>query len=301
MSEQPDRPETTPMPPERGGEALQLGIVPLRPLALPDLVSGTAQALRRNTAALVGLGFATVALTELLGWFFATLVLGDVPTTVATGATVDWDAVRPIVVDTLMRTVVAAVLGLLLSGAVNVVVPRAVFGHTTSPGEALSGAWVAMPRLLGVFLLQLVVFGGIGAVALLAVVFGGAGGALLALSAAAGLVYLAIAFTFAHSAVVVEGARPAEALKRSRELVHAAGWWRVFGVLLLAGVVFGIVGMIVGALFGAVGGAGAFTAALAGVLVGMFATPVTLVLQVLLYVDHRSRTEGIDGLWRTAG
>ncbi|SDC66819.1 hypothetical protein [Actinokineospora iranica] len=303
MSEQPERPDTTPMTPLDAPEALQLGIVPLRPLALPDLVAGMAQGLRRNAAALIGVGFAVITATELLRWFVSTLVFGDVPDAraITDRPRLDWAEVRPLLADAALHAVIAALLGLLLVAVVNVVVPRAVFGHTTGARAALGAALPALPRLLLLALLTAVVFGAIAAVAVFAVFAGGSAGLLLALPAVAAMFYLVIAFTFAQSIVVVEGGNPVAALERSRRLVAAVGWWRVLGILLLAGVVFGLLGMIVSAVFGRISGGGALAEALAAVLSGTLISPATLVLQSLLYVDHRSRVEGIEGLWRKAG
>ncbi|MDQ3405518.1 MAG: hypothetical protein M3548_19355, partial [Actinomycetota bacterium] len=222
MSEQP---ETEPRA-ARPVEALQLGIVALRPLTLPDFVSGTAQALRRNAGALLGVGFAVAVAAELLTWLVVTLTVGEVPaqSTVAADAQ-DWATIRPYLIAMSIRVAVVALLGLLLVAVVNVVVPRAVFGHTTGARAAVGQAASALPRLLGVMLLMFAFFAApilVGVLALLA----GPLGVLVFLPVLVGVVYLAIAFGFGYSVAVVEGAGGAVALERSRKLVHAVGWWR---------------------------------------------------------------------------
>ncbi|MFL5824882.1 MAG: hypothetical protein ACJ76V_00005, partial [Thermoleophilaceae bacterium] len=49
-------------------------------------------------------------------------------------------------------------------------------------------------------------------------------------------IFLAVRWTFASQAVMVDRVRGAQALQRSSELT-TGHWWRVFGVLLLAGLV----------------------------------------------------------------
>lgn len=72
--------------------------------------------------------------------------------------------------------------------------------------------------------------------------------ALYVLGVAAGLlalvlpgIYLAVRWYFAAQAAVIDGLEPRAALARSGELVEGS-WWRVFGLLLVAGVIFGLIG-----------------------------------------------------------
>jgi hypothetical protein len=54
-------------------------------------------------------------------------------------------------------------------------------------------------------------------------------------------IYLAVRWYFAAQAAVIDGLEPRAALARSGELVEGS-WWRVFGLLLVAGVIFGLIG-----------------------------------------------------------
>ncbi|MGQ0841829.1 hypothetical protein [Actinokineospora sp.] len=299
MSEQPD---VTPAPRERTGEAIQLGIVALRPLTLPDFVSGTVQALRRNAAALLVVGFAVAVAAESLRWLLTTLFVGPLPTKaqIETGL-LTWDELRPMLADYGIRSGVAMLFAVLVAAVVNVVVPRAVFGHTTGLRAALGAALPAVPKLLGLLLAEVVIIGGLASVGVLALAAGPVG-ILLLLPALAGVVYLSMAFAFSASVVVVEDSTVIEALRRSRLLVHTGGgWWRVFGISVLTTVIFGLLALVVSTLFARISGDSLVGAALAAILVGTVLVPANVVIQSLLYVDHRSRREGIDGLWRVAG
>ncbi|CRK58563.1 putative integral membrane protein [Alloactinosynnema sp. L-07] len=276
-------------------EALRLGIVPLRPLALADLLKGTTEALRRNASALFGTALLVAIAAGLVTALVTVLALGGVPqapTVISSFA----DA-RPFLIATAIATLVNGTFGVLLIGVVNIVVPRAVFGHTT--GFA-AGLWAVAPRLLslfGVFLLVTGMIVGVGAVGLGAAIADPVG-VLVFLGAMVGIIYASAALAFASSVVVVEGLDVLTALRRSRALVHAVGWWRVFGIMLLAGAVAGLAGILLDAVFAAVSGGAAVGVTLATVITSAVFAPVTAVLQSLLYVDHRCRSEGIEGLWR---
>jgi hypothetical protein len=56
-------------------------------------------------------------------------------------------------------------------------------------------------------------------------------------------VFLAVRWFFVPQAVVIEGARGPDALRRSGAIVHGF-WWRTFGLLLLANVAIGIPGLL---------------------------------------------------------
>ncbi len=130
-------------------------------------------------------------------------------------------------------------------------------------------------------------------------------------------IWVTIRLTLAVPAVVLEGAAPFAALRRSWQLVQGS-WWRVFGVTLLGGLVVFVISSIlqipfaiVGSLFGGGGGFTMFnpgsTAAAAaptvlGVTIGAIGTiiaatctrPISAGVTVLLYTDMRIRKEGLD-------
>ena len=114
-------------------------------------------------------------------------------------------------------------------------------------------------------------------------------------------IYLWGAFYVAVPVVLVEGAGPLRALRRSRELVSGR-WWGTIGVAIVGSV---LVFVVAGALTGLVLGV-AFTSparnTVAGFILNTLATTVSAVLTTpaaaafatVLYVDLRVRNEGFD-------
>ncbi|MBM7772895.1 hypothetical protein JOD54_003099 [Actinokineospora baliensis] len=313
MTDRPDQPEQPsgsepgypPIPEPRRTDhtgAIQLGIVALRPLHLPDFVSGMVGALRRNAGALLGVSLAVSLGAELLRRLLLTLFVGEVPKLDSfTGKQVEWDDLSPYVADLAITTATLGLFTLLLVAVVNVVVPRAVFGHTTSARHALGEAAPALGRLIATALVVVAIMACLTAVAVLPVAAAGSGGVLIAIPALVAMVYLSIAFTFARAIVVVEGLGPAAALDRSRKLVHAVGWWRLAGITTLVGVVLALITLVITTLFARISGDSVIGEILAVVLAGTFTGAASLTVESLLYVDYRARTEGIDGLWLKAG
>ncbi|MFE3609979.1 hypothetical protein [Streptomyces goshikiensis] len=138
------------------------------------------------------------------------------------------------------------------------------------------------------------------------------------LAAAPLTVWLTVRFSLASAAVVMEGARPVTALRRSAALVRG-DWWRIFGVTLAAGMVAGAVSWVIQLPFQMVGLMGMIPV-MAGVENGSDATPDGLIASLgfavaamavggvagqtfqiaftqlsagMLYVDQRIRREGL--------
>jgi len=132
-------------------------------------------------------------------------------------------------------------------------------------------------------------------------------------------IWVSIRLTLAVPAVVLEGAGPVDALRRSWQLVQGS-WWRVFGITLLAGIVVAFIGFILqlpfnivsslagdGSGFPAMFNAGSSAAVTAapttlGIVVGAIGSiiaatctrPISAGVTVLLYTDMRIRKEGLD-------
>lgn len=123
---------------------------------------------------------------------------------------------------------------------------------------------------------------------------------LAALGIAAGLflliipgVYLAIRWFFVAQAVVVDGRRGAEALRRSGELVSGA-WWRVLGIAIVVNLIVVLPAALVGlplslaaestdrAVFGLAG----------SILAQMVTAPYIAIVSTLLFFDLSARKAG---------
>lgn len=121
-------------------------------------------------------------------------------------------------------------------------------------------------------------------------------------------VYLYVAFTVAVPVLLVEGAGPWRALRRSRQLVR--GRWlgtlgvSVVGSLLVSVVSLAISGLLVGVAFANPSRntvTGFVLNTLAATLGSMIATPAAAAFVTVLYIDLRVRKEGFDLLLLARG
>jgi hypothetical protein len=111
------------------------------------------------------------------------------------------------------------------------------------------------------------------------------------------LVYWSVAVP----AVIVEGHKPAEALKRSFRLVRG-NWWRVFAVLVVLSLVMFGLGVVVAVPFavaswlapGGASGVGDLIRLLGDITVLAVVPPVYAIAGTLLYYDLRVRKENYD-------
>ena len=183
----------------------------------------------------------------------------------------------------------------------------------TDIGSAWKAALPKVPGLIGVSILLGLFFVGLLAVAVRAGDRQGSHrprrgaviGILLGIAALVLLVYVGVLLSLATAAYVMEDIGVIAALTRSRDLVRGA-WLQVFGVLLVAVLVFGVLGGILGAIAGLAGAADTLSTGavpgtgfsiaigLASVVVTTFATPYFAGLTGLLYVDQRIRRERYD-------
>ncbi len=123
--------------------------------------------------------------------------------------------------------------------------------------------------------------------------------ALAAVGIAAGFVllivpgiYLAVRWYLAAQAAVVDGLGPADALRRSAQLVQDR-WWETFGRLLVAGLLFGLAGAVGQAIAAAVGDAvdsGALYISLVAIAEA-FALSLSAIFGTLLFFDLRARRD----------
>ncbi|MCM2577584.1 hypothetical protein [Streptomyces meridianus] len=259
------------------------GVIPLAPLSVGDIVSGSFSAMTRYWKPLFGTAGAVyggLAALIVLGLGLGYLVVSD-----HVNALFDLpDGTDPDPAD-LIPVLVAfgvvyllAVIALLIASAVGyascaVVVREAVLGRDVTFGAVWRQAWARVPSVIGAVLLSgLAAFGpvlvGMIAAMVAAGVFAVGGNAqdagsvfgiamlviflvLLPLG-----IWIHIRFCLAPQAVVFEPQRAVAAMRRSVRLVRGS-WWRVFGITALGFVIgvglsyavsipFTIVGMIVG-------------------------------------------------------
>jgi len=239
-----------PLPPYY--EAPQPGVIPLRPLDVGAMITGSFRAMFRNWQPAILLPF-VASLISVATFMVPMFVLFSNLADLSSGGRPNPDKVLALLGSFLLAYLLGIVLtvaaGLVTSTVVTVVVSRAVLGRTTTIGQALRKAAPRMLPLFGLTLLVgLIVFACLlvpsGLMVVLAIATQKAGLALLGilLLLAGGVVatYLWISYVMATPALILEPAPVLTAMRRSRWLV-AGNWWRVFGILLLVYLMGGIV------------------------------------------------------------
>lgn len=256
------------------------GIIPLTPLALGDLLSGSFAVIRRNAAAVVGTAL-IVSLIEILVSVLATTMMFD---TLAGILRLEESGGDPFLRDsTVAQTfgalsgsvalltvgaLLAGLAGIVAQGVLAVVVLRSAAGLKTSLGQAWRLTGRQVWSLIGLGLLYLVA-AFILVLAFLAVMVGlviaalnedgtlaGVMGILLFVLIVASVllgVWLYVKLLLAASAAAVELKSPFRAMGRSWTLTRGH-WWRTFGIILLVGIIVGVVSSIITTPLSMIGG-----------------------------------------------
>ncbi|WP_374968892.1 glycerophosphoryl diester phosphodiesterase membrane domain-containing protein [Terrabacter sp. BE26] len=288
-------------------------------------------AVRANAAATIGLALVTTAVVlvplTLLGLWFASTPSGAAGLDPTFDPSADGSGDPSGFAATFMGGGVIAsfapglavyVTALLLPLFMAVVVGQGVQGRRIGLGDTARAARGRILQALGVVLLV-----GLAAVVLGALLVGGVAVAWATSgrgdgSAAAFVTFVAVVvgvvafvlfsvrWAFAVTIVVLEGAGPVRALRRSWQLTRKRGFWRILGIRLLTAIVVGIVGSVltapVGLVVGVIAGASITSAAWMFVLLqavsvlvqSVLTTPFSSGVDSLLYVDQRIRYEGLD-------
>ena len=313
--------------PGYGRSGPEPGGIPLRPLAVGEILSGAFTSIRQNPAATLGLsailltcyGIASAAVSLALRGVLNNLHLSSGQTLTQTQARHVLFEVFAIVLPSFLGLfVVAFLVELILTGLLTVVIGRGVLGSKVSMGEAWRIALPRLPAILGaVVLTALCIIGPWAVVAVLAIILALAhlAPAAIAVGVIGGIASICLTIWFwvmlrlATPAVVLERQGPARALARSWRLVRRS-FWRNFGILLLAAIVVAFAGFVLQLPFTIVealaGGSAVFglpaTQTLAAVIIsavgsivaGAVTRPISAGVTVLLYLDMRMRKEGLD-------
>ena len=142
-------------------------------------------------------------------------------------------------------------------------------GEDPTVGAALRAAAPRLPAAVGAV-----------AVYSVAVAFG------LVLLVAPG-VWLGVRWYFGAQAAVVDGLGPANALRRSAQVVERR-WWRTFGALLTFGLVTGVTSAVVAAIVREIDNGAIYTAST--VLMQAVFLSLTAIFGTLLFFDSRARS-----------
>jgi hypothetical protein len=102
-------------------------------------------------------------------------------------------------------------------------------------------------------------------------------------------IILLVMFEASVPVVVVEGQRGTQAMRRSWDLVRGH-FWHVLGVI----VVTALITAVVSGILGAIGSANAVLSLIFTTIAQIIVAPFSALVTVLLYLDLRARTEGVD-------
>jgi hypothetical protein len=308
--------------PRYGDPAPKPGVIPLRPLGLGEILDGSFATIRRNPRATLGIAAIIMTISVIISVAVTRNLVnvsspGQNLTSQQAGhllSQIFADALPVLGVTVLLTIIVQAVLAGLLAP----VIAREASGQRISAGDA----WrAAAPRLPSVLLATLLVLlAGLGPLLVLGLILliGFAASASPVIIVAIGVpgflvavvlsIWFSTMFSLVTPVVVLEHERPGAALARSWRLVRRS-FWRVFGILLLAGIIVAVAGSILqlpflflSTLFGGSAGftAGTVIAAIGTIAAGTVTRPISAAVTVLLYVDMRMRKEGLDLALRTA-
>ncbi len=317
-----DRPPPPGPGPRYGESAPKPGVIPLRPLGLGEILDGSFATIRRNPKATLGIAAIVMTVSAVIS-SSVTLSLINVPSAGQNLSSqqaahllrqIFADALPALGVTVLLTIIVQAVLAGLLAP----IIAREASGQRISAGDA----WrAAAPRLPSVLLATLLVLlAGLSPLLVLGLILlvAFAAGAPVAVYAIIGVpgffvavvltIWFSTMFSLVTPVVVLERERPGRALARSWRLVRGS-FWRVFGILLLASIIFSVAAAILqlpftflSTLFGGAAGfsAGTVISVLGSIAAGTVTRPIGAAVTVLLYVDMRIRKEGLDLALRTA-
>jgi hypothetical protein len=273
------------------------GIVPLRPLAVGEILDGAFTLIRTQPRVVLGLASAYAALTTVLELVLQ-LGFSAYPTTTSDSSSSFNDSLAAFDTAGLSSIALRWIAHAVLTGVLAVVISEAVLGRTMTAREALARVRSRIFGLIGVAVvvtfLECLGFVGFGI----------------------GAVFLWTLLASTVPAYVLEGQSLRGALARSRDLVLGA-WWRFFGVRslgvgiaavaeLVLQVPFFIAGIAIqeaisGSTITGVPWPLLITVAVGGFVARTVGAPISSAVTVLLYIDRRMRYEALDiGLARSA-
>ncbi|NKE59632.1 hypothetical protein FXN61_23605 [Lentzea sp. PSKA42] len=313
--QQPNQPQQPPQPPPGyyappppGPQpTIKPGVIPLRPLAVGEIVDGAITTMRRYPKLLIGAAAVVAAITQILGLLVQLPFLDDLtavatldPNTVTQEQALNQftDAAVGFLTGTLLTVLLLLIGTVFLSGFITVIVGHAVLGKPVTFAQAWDEFKPRLVPLLGATLLSGLVI---------------TVGAIFCLLPG---IWLWVMFALVTPALVLERCGVGTAFGRSRALVNGA-WWRTFGILVLAAVISWVISWIISLPFGLLGAAttgfsadptaalsvGSLILSTIGAIIASTITlPFTSAVTVLVYVDRRMRSEGMDiELQRAAG
>lgn len=314
--------------------AAKPGIIPLRPLGVGEILDGAVSTMRTYWRTVLGISLTVAVLTELIVVLFQGLVLNDSSTEALNDPSATLSELSRAMGDAMLSSSVVFVISLvgtvIATALLTTVTSRAVLGKSVTIGEAWRDARPQILKLFGLICVLLLITVGVvtvGALPGLLVTIAGSSGPGVALTVlgiiGAGIValWLAIRFSLASPALMLEKQGIKKAMSRSAKLVQGT-WWRIFGIQLLATLIANVVASIIVIPFtllaaalsgdgltgwlstgvGSLGWTFLIISGIGSVIGSMITFPITAGVTVLLYIDQRIRREALDlELARAAG
>ena len=289
-----------PLPPGRvspaapaSGYDLKPAIVPLRPLAVGEILDGGFAVVRQHPRLVFGIALVLGAVVALVNVGLGLVLrnVGDVIATTAVGSLTFGGLGAQI-----FGLLVNAVFGAILTGIVAGLIGKEILGESVDDRETLRLTARRYKALIAAGVLA----GGLPYLPFTFLVIGVVGWVpALVLG-----VYLWGQLALALPAMVLERLGPVAAIKRSWSLVKG-GFWRVWGMRALAYLACSVAAALLTLGFTyraawerghheAVTVAATIPAIIGEVLAWMVAQPVLAGAVVLIYVDRRIRAEGLD-------
>jgi hypothetical protein len=299
-----------------------------------EILDGAVSTMRTYWRTVLGISLTVAVITQVVVILLQGLVLNDTSTAALDDPSATAGELSRALGQAMLGSAVVFLVSLIATVAatalLTTVTSRAVLGRPVTAGEAWRDARPQVIKLLGLILLLIVIAAGIVFVGtlpgILVAVFASTGAGLV-LAVLGGLgafvvaLWLMIRFSLASPALMLEKQGVVKSMSRSAKLVRGS-WWRVFGIVLLAGIIANIISAIVvipftfiAAAFSGNGmgdflnnGAGdlgwtfLIISGIGSVIGSMITFPINAGVTVLLYVDQRIRREALDlELARAAG
>ncbi|BCL20867.1 glycerophosphoryl diester phosphodiesterase membrane domain-containing protein [Streptomyces tuirus] len=314
--------------------AAKPGVIPLRPLGVGEILDGAVSTMRTYWRTVLGISLTVAVLTEVIVVLFQGLVLDDAGTGALNDPSATLSELSRAMGDALLNSSVVLVISLvgtvIATALLTTVTSRAVLGKPVTIGEAWRDARPQVLKLFGLICVLLLITVGVvtvGALPGLLVTIAGSSGPGIALTVlgiiGAGIValWLAIRFSLASPALMLEKQGIKKAMGRSAKLVQGT-WWRIFGIQMLATLIANVVASIIVIPFtllaaalsgdgltgwlntgaGSLGWTFLIISGIGAVIGSMITFPITAGVTVLLYIDQRIRREALDlELARAAG
>lgn len=278
----------------------------LRPRSVTDIIDATFNLYRANFALFAGV-VAVLLIPETLINMLIVGTLGTLRTTTeSTNGTTTFNdvmtSVAPLVAATTLQSVLSFVFSILILGALSLAVARrflnapvSVLGAYRDVGVAqflrLAGTILVAALAAILYVLAVVIVG-----VLLAIASSQVGityAIIVAIGSVLLFIYVGVRLVFVAPAVVVERQGIFGAIARSWAL-SGGYWWRIFGLLILVGIIVGVIGGLVGALSAVIAlGHPVISTGVSGAF-SVLVQPIQYTAYVLLYYDQRIRKEGFD-------